>query len=168
MTRMDMNMQWAQRQVEAMADGSLSDGDEARMRQAMERDPALRTAVERAGELREELGRLQPVPVPRELRRRLLGIPARPPRGWQWLAGSVIAAAAAGVFAVLIIRPAPPQVDPSVAAMQEFLIAMSYLQKTAAYTNQEIREAVGFGLREVVDVSRNSILDEESRSENGG
>ena len=167
MTKSDLEMQWARRQVEAMADGTLRNGDKARMSEAMRRDPALRAAVERAGALRDELGRLQPAPVPPGLLRRLLGIPAPRARAWRWLAGSVAAAAAAGAFAVLLIRPAAPPVDPSVVAMQEFVIAMSYLQKTATYTNQEIREAVGFGLLEVVDVSRNSILDEESRSENG-
>ncbi|WP_428098194.1 hypothetical protein [Candidatus Rariloculus sp.] len=168
MTQMNLNMQWARSHVEAMADGSLRNGDKARMREAMERDPALRAAVERARVLRGELRRLQSAPVPRRLRRSLLGIPARRPRVWQWLAGSVVAVAAAGALAVLVIRPAPPPVDPSVVAMQEFVVAMSYLHKTAVYANQEIREAVGDGLREAIVVSRNSVLDEESQNGNGG
>src|SRR5690606_20267355 len=86
----EIDVRWAWSRVEAAADGSLSRADMRRMRRAIEGDPGLEAAVERAMRLRAALRTLGREPVPASLTGRLLEI-RRPGRDrasrgsvWSW------------------------------------------------------------------------------------
>ena len=170
-----LNDELAWSQIEAMADGSLQGASRARMQEAMRRDPSLDAAVRRAAVLHRELRRsLRPV-VPSGLLGRLLDIPGGATTGSRWftaptrtLLGAAAAAAVVAVVAVLTMQPpdAPEELDQRIVALQEFELAMKYLQQSAAITGVEVRDAVGDGVREALIVSRDSIR--EARQESGG
>jgi hypothetical protein len=54
-----------------------------------------------------------------------------------------------------------------VAAVRDFTVAMAYLQKSAAYTGEEVTGLVSGGLLEALAAGRDSLVD-ESDDENGG
>ena len=117
--------------------------------------------------LRRELGRLPKPPVPAGLLWRLLKIPAdREPR-WRRVLVPALPVFAAAVVVALMVRQPPPEDDPSVVALQEFRLAMSYVQRGAAVTNDEISDAFETGLREAYGISRGSVLGEDRRPDEG-
>ena len=80
-----------------------------------------------------------------------------------------IAVASVAVAAVaLVMRPAPPPEDPRVAAVRDFTVAMTYLQKSAAYTGGQVTDAVSGGLLDAIAAGGNSLFEQESDDENGG
>lgn len=167
-----LDNQWAWSQVEAMADGSLSANDEQRMHAEMARDPRLENALERASALRRELRKLSNDPVPLAVSLALLRIPreARLERrsgAALWAAATVMGLV---VLAVLlrVMWPASPPPAQQVSAVQEFEVAMTYLQRSAALTRREVTEAVGSGLQEALNVSRGAVREDELERENGG
>ncbi len=167
MGKLDWNNDWAWGQVEAMADDSLADTDRRRMREAMECDSRLLNAVKRARALRRELHRLSRPRAPAGLLKRLLKIPPGRSAAKIWLVAPVLPVTAAILVYVVIIRAPLPSIDAEVVAMQEFRLAMSYVQKSAAVTSDEVTDAVRGGLREAFTISRNSVLGENSELEQG-
>ncbi len=167
MREVDQNNDWAWEQIEAMADDSLVGADRRRMRQAMGHDPRLHDAVERARTLRKELQQLSQAPAPAGLRRRLLDIPSGRSLAKLWFMAPVIPAIAAIAAYVVIMRAPLPSNDPGVVALLEFRLAMSYVQKSAAVTSEEISNAVRDGLREAYTISRSSVLGESLELEQG-
>jgi anti-sigma factor RsiW len=170
MTEKDLHNEWAWSQIEGYADGSLSGAARQRMRAALREDVRLRAAVERAHDVRAALRRAPPAPLPAGLRRRLLRIsdPAAP--RWRTFATAVTAAAAIAAT-VLWLRPepAPPPVDArAAAAVEDFELAMKYMQKSAAITSREVSDHVGGGLREALTVSGNSLRESAERTNTGG
>lgn len=166
MTELDRT--WARSQVEAMADGTLSAAAEERMQAAMARDPALADEVAAARALRDQLRQLGAVPVPRGLWWRLWRIPApeRRMRASIWMPAGVLATAAVVMLgANLYMGGAQPTVDEEAraAAVQDFAIAMAYLQKSAVMARNEVNEAVGSGVLRALAASR-GIMD---KSETG-
>jgi len=169
----EIDVRWAWSRVEAAADGSLSRADMRRMRRAIESDPDLEAAVERAMRLRAALRTLGREPVPASLTGRLLEI-RRPGRDrasrgsvWSWAS----AAGAAGVlaFAMLVLARMPaPQHDERVAALREFELAMTYLHRSYAIAGEHVRRRVGQELAEALSPRRGSRGDETRREENGG
>jgi len=178
----DIENRWAWSRVEAMADRTLSPVDQRRMRGAMAIDPQLQRAVESAIALRRELRRLGRVPTPSTLRRRLLGITndGRNPAPWirfsaTWAVGC--AAAAVAVVAFVLLRTAPetrppPEAAPSAAeaqAVEDFVIAMKYLQKSATIANAEVAAAVGGSLNDALSASRDEERERKRQpKKNGG
>ena len=166
MTRRDLNDEWARSQVEAWADGSLTGESRDRMAAALAADGKLRAAVERAAAVRRALRRATPEPLPAGLRRRLLAIPSeslRPSFVLPVAAGAAVAIAAA----VIWLRPAPPQVvveDQRVVAVQEFEVAMRYLQKSARITQGEVSTAVGASVRDALAASREALARETEKT----
>ncbi|MBN1238407.1 MAG: hypothetical protein JXB36_07885 [Gammaproteobacteria bacterium] len=157
----EMNMKRARRQVEAMADGSLTAADERRMRAALERDPELRRAVAEARALRAALRGLAREGVPPALARRLLrAAGTERPRAaavqgaWSWASAAVVAGAAAGLLLVLMqpMRTTGSSEDEA-AALRDFAVAMTYLRRSSAIVRQELNEAVEGGLREALDAT---------------
>jgi hypothetical protein len=164
-----LNREWAVSQLEAWADGSLAGAQRERMRAALERDPALRAAAERAVAVHRALREQAATPMPKGLRRRLLAIPSPPARAsLRWALPAAVAAGTAAVaITVWLAQPsAPPEPDPRVAAIADFELAMHYLNKSARMTQVEVTGAVGAGLRDAWAVSRESL--EKSTKENGG
>ena len=175
MSRADLNSEWAWTQVEAMADGSLRGASRSRMQQAMRLDPKLHAAVGRARFLRRGLQRSTLPSIPGSLLKRLLDIPGGSSIGLHWFASPAKAATSLAVAATIValaatlatLRPAGPEAaDPRIVALQEFELAMKYLQKSAAITGEEVGGAVSDGLREALIVSRDSIR--ETQQEHGG
>ena len=166
MTDQDLNGEWARSQIEAWADGSLTEANRERMRAALQRDPRLRAGVERAAAVHRALREALPAPLPRGLRRRLLAIPARRGRVWPRFALPVAAGVAALAVAVWWQRPVEPTFDERVAAVADFELAMHYLQKSARITENGVTGAVGSGLQGAWATSRESL--ERSTKENGG
>jgi len=167
MTDQDLNGEWARSQIEAWADGSLTEANRERMRAALQRDPQLRAAAERAAAVHRALREAPTAPLPRGLRRRLLAIPARPGRAvWPRFALPVAAGVAALAVAVWWQRPIEPTLDERVAAVADFELAMHYLQKSARITENGVTGAVGSGLQGAWATSRESL--ERSTKENGG
>jgi len=117
--------------------------------------------------LRRELRRLGHAPVPAGLLRRLLAIPSGREPGWRWLLAPAVPAAVVAAAVVLVARQPLPEEDPSVAALQEFRVAMSYVQRGATVTNEEISNAIQTGLREAYGISRVSVLGEDRRPQQG-
>jgi anti-sigma factor RsiW len=162
MTKLDSA--WARTQVEAMVDGNLSEAAEQRMRALIDDDPALAAEVERARGLRRELKALRRVPVPRGLGSRLWRIPnrERPRVGITWVPATGIAAVAALALTVSILfgiegqRPSEEQLARE-AAIQDFAIAMAYLQKSALVARNEVNEAVGAGVMDAWAAGRDAI-----------
>ena len=175
MSPADLNSEWAWTQIEAMADDSLRGASRSRMQQAMRLDPKLHAAVGRARSLRRGLQRSTLPSIPDRLLKRLLAIPGGSAVGSHWFASPAKAAisVAAAVTVVALaatlatLRPVgPAAADPRTVALQEFELAMKYLQKSAAITGEEVGGAVSNGLREALIVSRNSIR--ETQQERGG
>lgn len=172
MSEIELETEWAWSQVEAMADGSLAADDQRRMRAAMRERPALRAAVDRARLLERELKRLGRASVPESLARRLAEIPgpARARSAWTtW--GVPAAAAATGAVVAMVSLLALQQVSqPDTErelAMQEFRLAMSYLQRSAAMTGDDVTRELTNGLREALAVGRSAVLDTGTESQNG-
>ena len=167
MTERDLNAEWARTQLEAWADGSLTQESRARMEAALAADPRLRAAAERAVAVQRAL-RATPQPsMPRGLRWRLLTIPGQ--SMWPTFALPAAAAVAVAVVATTIsLNPAspPPLDEQQVAALQDFETAMRYLQKSARITQNEVANAVGSGLRDAVEVTRAAVGQE--KDETGG
>jgi anti-sigma factor RsiW len=167
MTDQDLNGEWARSQIEAWVDGSLTEANRERMRAALQRDPQLRAAAERAAAVRRALREALPAPLPRGLRRRLLAIPARSGRVWgPRFALAVAAGVAALAVAVWWQRPVEPTLDERVAALADLELAMHYIQKSARFTQSEVTGAVDSGLQGAWARSRESL--ERSTKENGG
>jgi len=167
MSPSDLEDEWIDRHVEGYVDGSL-DGEQAeRMRVALRADARLRATVERAAAVHEALSDSARPPLPKGLRRRLLAIPNQPTIHWHWLAVPV--AAAAAIAGTLMLAPPvpPPPPDPSVAAVQDFELAMHYLRKSALLAQREVTTVVGGELNEAVAMSRESI-ERNTKRENGG
>jgi hypothetical protein len=165
MTDNELTGTWARALVEAWVDGTLSGENRARMAEAIRRDASLKAAVERAASVRRALRSTPAIAVPSRLRGRLLAIAAPAPRAWR----PALAAATVAVVAVAVWlgRSAPePEPDPRVVAIQEFELAMRYLQKSARITRTEITSAVGTGLMEAVSASRAAL--ERDKDETGG
>jgi ferric-dicitrate binding protein FerR (iron transport regulator) len=169
----DLNGEWAWSQVEALADDSLEGAALERMGRALESDPRLRRAVARARSVRRELGRLpkqgpplaflirllQTPPTRHDARRRRIAIPA--------VGALAVATIVAGVAVWIGSAPAPePTAAQTAAAMQQLELALHYMRKSAAITHEELNAAVGHGLREALNVSRESVRDRGQ--ENGG
>lgn len=170
MSEQDLNREWAVSQLEAWADGSLTGAQRERMRSALERDPALRAAAERAVAVHRALREQAAAPLPKGLRRRLLAIPSPPPsRQLRWALPAAVAAGTAAVAVAVWLAQSstpPPATDPRLAAIADFELAMHYLNKSARLTQVEVTGAVGAGLRDAWAVSRESL--EKSTKENGG
>lgn len=174
----DLENQWAWSQVEAMADASLAAGDERRMRAAMAGDPELRKAVGRAVSLRRELARLGRAAPPRGLARRLLRLPADgvAPRSERRsppvLAFGIAAAAAVAVAAGVVVLLASPQraagPTESHAAVENFRVAMTYLQHSTAFAGTEVSAALGDGLRDALAISGRAAHEKKQQRKNGG
>ena len=158
----NLDQTWAQSQVEAMADGSLSPDAERRMRAAMERDPRLAASVSAAVEIRQQLRGLANVAVPRGLWWRLWRIPSadRKFSGMSWLpAGAVAALAVAAIGANLFLQSPEPVLDDAAqaAAVQDFAIVVAYLQKSAVMARNEVNDAVGSGVLSALAASRGML-----------
>ncbi len=167
----------AWRHVEAVAAGELEGEALERVQEAMRADPALRRAVERARSVRRALRGFEPQPMPRGLLRRLWSIPAgtsvnaaaAPGYRWPRLAAPAVAMSVAAVIGLMLLRPEPaPEPDPREVAVQEFVIAMSYLQRAAATANRETRQHVGTGLTDAFSATWDALLTEDSTLDTGG
>jgi hypothetical protein len=143
------------------------------MRAEMGRDPRLQDAVERASMLRRRLRRLSDEPVPLKATLALLRIP-REASVERWSGGGLWAAATVTVVVLAVVLrvlwPENPSPAQRIAAVQEFEVAMTYLQRSAALTRREVTEAVGNGLQEALNVGREALPEDESNTggeENG-
>ena len=175
----DIDRQWAASQVEAMADGSLTPADARRMRAAMAREPALRSAVEHAIALRGALARLAGSPVPRPLLWRLLAIPqrnpaARPPRRRQLAWGLAGVAAAAVALAATLLQHRYDEREREAAeafaqaqALAQVELAMAYLQESSAIAGAHLAEALRTSMRAAAATSRKAMRDDEEQSDGG-
>lgn len=156
MSKLDRS--WAESQIEAMADGSLSPEAEQRMRSLIDADPEIGARVARARSLRRELGALRGGPVPRGLLGRLWQIPAagRPkrPAFMPAAAFAALAAAALAVSLFMSIRGPTAEELAREAAVQDFVVAMAYLQKSVTIAQNEVNQAVGSGMLSAIEVSR--------------
>lgn len=147
----ELDRAWAETQIEAMADASLSADGEQRMRAAMSRDPDLAAKVARAQALRRELRRFAEVPVPRGLLRRLWQIPSPGPSrvGGFWVPAGVLATVVVAALSINVFFGQPdvaPIDEAQAAAVQDVAIAVSYLHRSMIMANNEINEAVGSGV----------------------
>ena len=176
MTELDRT--WAETQIEAMADGSLSPDAEERMLAVMSRDDRLAERVEQSRRLHRELSQLGEVPVPRGLKRRLWGIPAvsrdsNRTRSWAaaiWVPAGFVAAAASVALTVNLFFGVPGQSADDAAmeaAVQDFTIVMAYLQKSAVMARNEVNEAVGSGMLDALAVSRGMLNRTETEVSEG-
>jgi len=154
----ELDRSWAESQIEAMVDGSLSPAAEQRMRMLINADPAIRARVEQARSLRRKLRALGHGPVPRGLLGRLWQIPAagKPSRS-PWMPAAALAGFAAAALAVSLFMsvrgPAPEELARD-AAVQDFVVAMAYLQKSVTIAQNEVNQAVGSGMLSALEVSR--------------
>ena len=165
MTELDLT--WAETQIEAMADGSLSPDAEKRMLAVMSRDDGLAARVEQAKDLHRQLKRLTDVPVPRGLKWRLWRIPTidryrsnrHRSKGFWMPAGFVAAAASIALTVNLFFGVQGPSAEDAAreAALQDFTIVMAYLQKSAVVARNEVNEAVGSGMLDALAVSRGML-----------
>ncbi|MGI9259787.1 MAG: hypothetical protein ACR2QQ_13210 [Gammaproteobacteria bacterium] len=112
-------------------------------------------------ELRRELRRLPKPPAPPGLLRRLLSIPSDQKPAWRWALVPTVPIIAGVIVVALVVRQPEPVEDPSVIAMQEFQLAMSYVNRGAIATNDELTDAFELGLREAYGISRGSVLGQE-------
>lgn len=169
MTELDRT--WAKSQIEAMADGSLPAEAERRMRILMNCDPEIREAVERARSLRLELRRLAHVRTPGGMLGRLWSIPSANRRHrTYWIpatAVATIAAVALGSSLWLTDRGPSAEDLARQEAMQDFTIAMMYLQKSALMARNEVNEAVGSGMLDAWTVTRDAIGQADDSSDKG-
>ena len=160
MTELDRT--WAESQIEAMAEGSLSAEAERRMLAAMDRDEGLKQRVRHAQDLRRMLRGLGAPPVPRGLWWRLWQIPSvdRPRRLNAWAPAGVLATAvvvALGIGGLLDTQGPAPEDPAATAAVQDFAIAMAYLQKSTLMASNEVSEAVGSGVLDALAMSRGML-----------
>lgn len=171
MTELDRT--WAETQIEAMADGTLSPEAEERMRTAMNRDSDLAKRVEHARALRRVLGRMKnDTPVPRGLMWRLWRIPAQDrARGFgMWMPAGVLATALIAVLGFnLYLGTSEPALNEAeqAAAMEDFAITMAYLQKGAMMAQNEINEAFGSGVASALTTSRGMLEQTELGTSDG-
>lgn len=166
MTERDLSNTWAWAQIEAWTDGSLAGESRKRMAQAMRADARLKAAVDRAVAVRRALRAGAAVPVPAKLRRRLLAIPAaaqRPVRPFVLAAGAAVTVVAVSLW---LARPAPAPEPDAAVALQQLELAMRYVQKSARIAEDEVTDAVGAGLRQAFDTSREAL--ERRNEESGG
>jgi hypothetical protein len=111
------------------------------------------------------------------LRQRLLRIPQQHPRRKsagthlaRWYV-ALPAAAAAGLIGLIWLQPQQPAPGPdpvAVAAVQDFVTAMTYLQRSTAYANREMQGQLGTELVNAVALSRASVRNLNSDIDNGG
>jgi hypothetical protein len=156
-----------------MADGTLPRADAKRLRAAMGADARLRDAVERAIVLRRHLHRLGKHPVPSSQWRRLLRIPRDSRRAGTRRSPRILVAAAMGLAAAaaltlaVLLEPARapllPPPDERAAAVADFAVAMTYLRRSAAIADAEMRS----GLRDALAVGRHAVRDEQPEPSNG-
>lgn len=172
MTELDRT--WAETQIEAMADGSLSAGAKRRMLAAIDRDPALAERIERARALRRALRGLAGEPVPRGLWWRLWRIPTadRPRRSglegmWTPTAGVLATAVVAALGINVFLGTQGPSAEQEAAAVRDITIAIAYLQKSALMASNEVNEAVGSGVLDALAMSRGMLDREEVDGSNG-
>ncbi len=159
MTELDRT--WAATQVEAMADGSLSPDARRRMRALMAEDPAIAAAVDRAQAVRRDLRTLAGRRPPPGQLRRLWMIPAADrPRDGYWVPATVLATVAAVAVGVSVLLGDAGPTSEEIArdqAMQDFAIAMAYLQKSATMATNEVNEAVGYGVLDAWAIGQGAI-----------
>jgi hypothetical protein len=158
----ELDRSWAESQIEAMAERSLTPEAERRMLAAMDRDAGLKARVGQARALRSALRGLGGAPVPRGLWWRLWRIPTtnRPQRSAVWIpAAGVFATAVVAVLGVSVFFGMQgPTAEEEAAAVRDFAIAMAYLQKSTLMANNEINDAVGSGVLDALAMSR-GVLD---------
>jgi anti-sigma factor RsiW len=172
-----IELEWARTQIEAMADGALESDDLARMQRALGNDEELRKAFAEALSLRRQLRRM-PLPAPPAslLVRLLLSAPGRAcapaPRRWLVagfgapLLGVLSTAAIALSFAFLSGRIPDPDRE---SALRDFAVAMNYLRRTAVLAQDEVGRQVGHGLFVAMEISTNSLADDDAADgSNGG
>lgn len=168
---------WAWDQIEAAADASLTADELQRFERAAARDPQLAAAAKRARAIREQLRRLPQARVPQGLLGRLWSIPAsghapipsRRARSTHRLIGPAVAAGLVAIaLAALLLRPDPVERDARVAAIEDFGIAMTYLQRSAAIASNEVHGRVRHGVIDAYTLSREALLDADANDENGG
>lgn len=120
------------------------------------------------------------VPPPPGLLRTLLSIPASAepktargwPPGWQWLAAPAALAAVAVVAFMLAPNPRQPEqaladMRATEAAVRDFTLAMTYLQKTTEIAGRHTGREIGNGMLDALALSREAILDSDTTN-NGG
>ena len=156
----ELDRAWAETQIEGMADGSLSAEAEQRMLAAMRQDRGLADRVDQARALRFGLRQLGNAPVPRGLFGRLWRIPAagRSHASTYWmpagvLAAAVVAAISIGIFQGQQAKDVASMDEAEMAAVQDVVIAVSYLQKSMVLAHNEINEVVGSGVFEALAAS---------------
>jgi hypothetical protein len=173
----ELDKAWAESQIEAMADGSLSPEAERRMLAVMRLDEGLAARVDKARALRLALRQLKPVPFPKGLVWRLWRIPSRnrPSRnrlidGGIWMPVVFVAAAASVAITLnLFFGMSGPTAEEEAraAAVEDFTIVMAYLQKSAVMATNEVNEAVGSGVLDALAVSRGMMERKESEVSQG-
>ena len=173
MTQRELNEEWAWTQLEAWADGSLSDGSRERMDAAIAGNPRLAAAAQRARAVQRALRVSSPAAtMPRQLRRRLFAIPGGSRQGRSFIVRALASAAAAAavVAGVLWLRPETPlpdDLDPRlVAARQDLDTAMRLLHRSVIIIEGHVANAVGTGMRDVFTVSQNAVA--RTTDETGG
>ena len=167
MKQTDLNKEWAWSQIEAMADDSLDGIDLRRMQAVMTDDDRLLAAVERARAMHLGLRQVAQAPIPPGMLWRLLGIAKVRSRRGFWIAAPVATAMAAVMVALFTTSPQTPPLDEQNVAVQEFTVAMAYLQRSLEFTNEEVTNVVSQGLRDAISVSRNALGDDEIDNETG-
>jgi hypothetical protein len=168
----ELDKAWAESQVEAMADGSLSPEAEQRMVTIMRIDKELAGRVEMAIALRKSLRQLKAAPVPKGLVWRLWHIPSQNRRvgvGWWMPVGLVAAAASVALTLGIFFGVSGPTAEEEAraAAVQDFTIVMAYLQKSALMATSEVNEAVGSGVLDALAVSRGMMERKETEGSQG-
>ena len=181
MTSRQLEIGWARSQLEAMADGSLRGRDLERMRRVLAQDPQLREDLARASAMLAALRARRPARPPRGLLGKLL-FPARvaersapthgsrPLRGaWRVAIAGVCATALVAILVSAVVDRGPAPEEE--AAVRDFVIAMSYLQRTAETAQRHVGEKVGGGLAAAIEISRESVTartDGERDERDGG
>ena len=163
----ELDRMWARSQVEAMAEGTLAPEAEERMRAAMARDASIAAEVAAARTLRRDLAALKSVSVPRGLWWRLWRIPSaeRRPSNTIWMpAGALVTALVVVIGANLYFGGSEPTLDQAAQqeAVEDFVIAMAYLQKSALMARNEVNEAVGSSVLSALAVSRGIMNQSET------
>ncbi len=177
MDRTTLETEWARSQVEAMADRSLTGADLARMERLLEADPSLRAELTEAEDVLSSLRAARLPAPPRGLLWRLWSqapAAAGPKTGraglWSGVpamsAGVFATAAIVFLFGTLVQRMPDPRQQ---AAIQDFAVAMNYLQRTAILARDEVGQQVGQGLATALSVSASTLAeDNQDNDTNGG
>lgn len=168
----ELDNAWAESQIEAMADGSLSPQAERRMLAVMRLDEGVAARVKQARALQLALKQLKPAPVPKRLVWRLWRIPSRDRRtgGVVWMPVAFVAAAASVALTLNIffgISGPTAEEQAQAAAVEDFTIVMAYLQKSALMATNEVNEAVGSGVLDALAVSRGMMERKETEVSQG-